>query len=67
MKYFEMVEPHSNTDSTPEFNILSEDEIINSSYGDYICLMFLIRLGYLPTRDQIIDEWCVVHWGSEIY
>lgn len=66
MRYFEMVEPISGTDNTPVFNILSEEEIINSIYGTYVCLMFLTRHGYLPTKEQIIDEWCTVHWAGEI-
>lgn len=65
MKYFEMVEPYSPTDSTPVFIILSEDEIIKE-YSDYCCLMYLTRLGYLPTREQIIDDWCIVHWALSI-
>lgn len=63
MKYYEMVEPLSGEDFTPVFNILSGEEIINSSYGDYCCLMFLSRLNRMPTRQDIIDEWCVVHWA----
>ena len=66
MKYFEMVEPLSVTDTTSVFNILSEEEIVNSTYGDYCCLMFLTRLGHLPSRDQIIEEWCIVNWAREI-
>lgn len=66
MKHYEMVEPYSSTNSTPVWNILSEDEIVNSTYGDYCCLMYLTRLGYIPTREQIIEEWCVVHWAGEL-
>ncbi len=65
MKYYEMVEPYSATDSTPEFHILSEEEIVQE-YSVYYCLMYLTRLGYLPTRQQIIDEWCAIHWATEI-
>ncbi len=68
MKYYEMVEPLSGTDTTPVFNILSEDEIVDSTYGDYCCLSYLIHpnLGYLPTREQIIEDWVIVHWAGEI-
>ncbi len=66
MKYYEMVQPVSGKDSTPEYYILSEEEIVNSEYGNYCCLMFLTRLGYLPSREHIIDEWIVVHWAKEI-
>lgn len=65
-KYYEMVEPHCSKCSTPVFNILSEDEIVNSTYGDYVSLMFLIRLNKYATRQDIIDEWCIVHWAGEI-
>lgn len=66
LRYYEMVEPYSNKDSTPLYNILSEDEIVNSTYGTHVCLMYLIRLGYLPSREQIIEDWCIVHWAGEI-
>lgn len=60
MKYYEMVEL---TGSTPEWNILSEDEIVKGTFGDFICLTFLTRLGYIPTREQIITEWCILNRG----
>lgn len=66
MRHYEMVEPHSKKDSTPVFCILSEEEIVNSTYGDYCCLMYLTRLNYLPTKEQIVEDWCIVHWATEI-
>ena len=60
-----MVEPYKDT-SIPVFCYLSENEIVNSTYGEYICLMFLTRLGYLQTREGIIEEWCISHWASEV-
>ena len=66
MKWYEMVEPISGEDSTPVFNILSEEEIVESTYGTYVCLMYISRLGKLPTREQIIEEWVILHWANEI-
>lgn len=65
MKYYEMVESYSGEDTTPVFCILSEEEIIQE-FGSYCCLMYLTRLGRMPTRQDVIDDWCVIHWASEI-
>lgn len=67
MKYYEIVEPYSETDSTPVFTVLSEQEIIDSYYV-ISALLFLTheRLGYVPTKEQVIDEFIVVHWAEEL-
>lgn len=63
MKYYKMVEPGEK--DIPVWSYLSEQEIIEE-FGNYICLMYLSRLGYLPTIEQIIEEWCIVHWAVEV-
>ena len=63
MKYYEMVEPTAVDDMTPTFEILSEQDIIDQ-YAIYCCLMHLTRLNRMPTKEEIIEEWCIVHWAG---
>lgn len=67
MRYYEIVEPYSAKDSTPVYTILSEQQIIDENYY-WMALKYLTheRLGYIPTKEQVIEEFIVVHWATEI-
>lgn len=66
MKYYTYVEPTSDTDSTPVYTTLSEDEIIKQ-YWDYFIELMVSR-GY--DRDSFchwdcLDHFIVTHWAWE--
>ncbi len=68
MKYYEIVEPvDCINDTTPIYTVLSEEDIIDK-YFVYEALMFLTcpRLGYIPAKQQVIDEFIICHWAREL-
>lgn len=66
MKYYTYVEPTSETDMTPVYHTLSEEEIIKEYWPTFI--ERIKKLGW--SEDSVchwdcIDAWVVVHWAWE--
>lgn len=66
MKYYTYVEPTSETDMTPVYHTLSEDEIIETYWDHFIKNIKKMGLSEdSVTRWDCIDTWVVVHWAWE--
>jgi hypothetical protein len=64
MKLYEISYPDENGNDVVE--VLTEDEII-ASYYTYWSTKMLQNCPNEPiTRERCIEDWCIVHWASEI-
>jgi hypothetical protein len=69
MRYYQIAYPSNDPVGydVPVFEVLSEDEIYDT-YFVYQALKYLThpRLGYIPTREEVLDNFVVVHWAWEL-
>jgi len=69
MRYWTYAEPTSETDSTPIYHTVSDQEIIDSYWEwwyDKMCKKFgkkVVDENY--TKKDCIPDWVVVHWAWE--
>jgi hypothetical protein len=70
MRYWTYAEPTSETDSTPVYHTMSDDDILDSYWGWWyskMCEKFgkeVVDRDY--TKQDCIDDWVVVHWAWEV-
>ena len=69
MRYWTIVTPDNDEDSTPIYETLSEDEIIEQ-YWDYWSGRMITKYGEEEfqknwSKQDCIDDWTILHWAWE--
>jgi hypothetical protein len=64
MKSYEIAYPDENDNDVVE--VLTEDEIIAQYYTYWSTKMKEIGKETEATRERCIEDWCVVHWATEV-
>ncbi len=64
MKLYEIAYPDENNNDIVE--ILTEDEIIEQYYTYWSTKMIQNCPGEPITRERCIEDWCIVHWATEV-
>jgi hypothetical protein len=64
MKLYEIAYPDELGNEIVE--VLTEDEIINQYYTYWSMKMIQNCPGAAITRERCIEDWCVVHWATEV-
>jgi hypothetical protein len=64
VKLYEIAYPDENNNDIVE--ILTEDEII-AQYYTYWSTKMLLNCSDEPiTRERCIEDWCTIHWATEV-
>lgn len=69
MRYWTIVTPTSGEDSTPIYETLSDDEIIEQ-YWDYWSSRMIAKYGLEEfeknwSKKECIEDWVIIHWAWE--
>lgn len=64
MKCYEIAYPDEDGNDIVE--VLTEDEIITQYYTYWSTKMIQNCPGAAITRERCIEDWCVVHWATEV-
>jgi hypothetical protein len=65
MKLYEIAYPDELGNDVVE--VLTEDEIINQYYTYWSTKMIQNCSGEAITRERCIEDWCVVHWATQVH
>ena len=67
MKYYIYVEPLSAGSSEPVYVIMSETGVLAEQGAKFYAKFYTeLDLEETAERQRIIDDWCTVHWASEL-
>jgi hypothetical protein len=69
MKYYTICYPDYNTlgQDYVHWETLSEKEILNDYWNYWSNKMAELDQHHLITKENCIDDWCVIHWAERNY